>query len=186
MPWMRRPCGFLFILLSLGSPGLASGEPGTANVRTAETSGGEKDQMTAAQNKAVVAQFFDYVSTGKAHDAFASLADDFRFELIAPAPYGGEYDREGLAKFFANVMAPVMARPFSTEVIGMIAEGDKVAVETRSNSENHVGFQYRNRYHTLIQLRNGKIIFMREYLDSAHLIDFLEQKKRPQGGSTGK
>ncbi len=130
--------------------------------------------MSIETNKQIVADFFKAVDAGQPGVAFASLADDFRFELIAPPPVGGVRDKAGLVRFFAEIMAPAIAAPLRVSVTGMTAEGDRVAVETVSDSMNVKGVPYNNRYHSLFVIRDGKIIEMKEYLDSAHLQQFLD------------
>jgi ketosteroid isomerase-like protein len=129
--------------------------------------------VLSQEPKDIVIGFVHDVDAGRAEDAFARLAPDVRFELIAPPPQGGVYDRAGLIKFFAETMAPAMAAPFRVKITGMTAEGDRVAVETESSCMNHDGFAYNNRYHTIYVVRDGLIVELREYLDSAHMREFL-------------
>lgn len=57
------------------------------------------------------------------------------------------------------------------DIIGMIAEGDAVAVEIES--EMHFGDRvYRNAYHDLFVLKDGLIVHAREYLDTAVVAAF--------------
>jgi len=46
-----------------------------------------------------------------------------------------------------------------------------VAVEAESYAELHNGRLYRNSYHFLFELEDGKIKLIREYLDTQHVID---------------
>jgi ketosteroid isomerase-like protein len=50
----------------------------------------------------------------------------------------------------------------------MTAEGDRVAVEAESYAETITGKIYRNQYHFLITVRNGKVQSVKEYLDTMH------------------
>jgi ketosteroid isomerase-like protein len=51
-------------------------------------------------------------------------------------------------------------------VIGLVAEGDKVAAEIRSHAELTDGRIYENQYHMLFTLRQGKIAEVKEYADT--------------------
>ena len=51
-------------------------------------------------------------------------------------------------------------------VIGMVAEGDKVAAEIRSHADLTDGRTYENQYHMLFTLRQGKIVEVKEYADT--------------------
>jgi ketosteroid isomerase-like protein len=55
-------------------------------------------------------------------------------------------------------------------VIGMVAEGDKVAAEIRSHAELTDGRLYENQYHMLFTLRQGKIVEVREYADTLLIV----------------
>lgn len=57
------------------------------------------------------------------------------------------------------------ARVAETTILGTTAEGDRVAVESRGNFEFEDGRAYRNSYHHLFELRDGRVIAIREYLD---------------------
>ena len=63
------------------------------------------------------------------------------------------------------------ANPRSVKIIGIIAEGDTVAAEVRS--EMHFGDRvYANEYHDLFVLKNGQIIHGREYFDTGKVAAF--------------
>jgi ketosteroid isomerase-like protein len=51
-------------------------------------------------------------------------------------------------------------------VIGMVAEGDKVAAEIRSHADLTDGRVYENQYHMLFIVRQGKIVEVKEYADT--------------------
>jgi ketosteroid isomerase-like protein len=53
----------------------------------------------------------------------------------------------------------------------VIAEGDKVAIEAESSGDLKNGRKYRQRYHFKLELRDGKISAVREYLDTHHVWD---------------
>jgi len=54
-------------------------------------------------------------------------------------------------------------------VKGMVAEGDKVAVELESRGELDNGRLYNNEYHLLMTIRDGKVHAVKEYYDSHHV-----------------
>ena len=51
---------------------------------------------------------------------------------------------------------------------GMVAEGDRVAVEVVSEGDLKNGRQYRQQYHMLLEFRGNRISAVREYLDTQH------------------
>lgn len=63
------------------------------------------------------------------------------------------------------------ASPRSVKIIGIIAEGDTVAAEVRS--EMHFGDRvYANEYHDIFVLKDGQIIHGREYFDTSKVAAF--------------
>jgi ketosteroid isomerase-like protein len=54
-----------------------------------------------------------------------------------------------------------------TVVHSMIAEGDSVAVEAESFATHVSGKPYNNKYLFLMRFRDGKLIALKEYLDTA-------------------
>jgi len=58
-------------------------------------------------------------------------------------------------------------------VLDAIAEGAKVAVEAESHGYTRDGRLYANVYHLLVELENGRIRRVREYLDSGHATEVL-------------
>jgi ketosteroid isomerase-like protein len=53
---------------------------------------------------------------------------------------------------------------------GMVAEGDKVAVEVVGDGRLRDGRRYQNEYHFLLTVRDGKVVAVREYLDTQHVV----------------
>lgn len=57
---------------------------------------------------------------------------------------------------------------------GMVAEGNKVACEAESFAILGNGRSYNNEYHFLLEIRDGKIASVKEYLDTMHTADVLK------------
>lgn len=130
--------------------------------------------MSVLNAKEIVTGFLQDVDAGRAMEAFARMSPDIRFDLVAPPPAGRVYDLDGFIEFFTGTMVPAMATPFRVKIIAMTEEGERVAVETESDCTNVKGFHYHNRYHTLFVVRNGMIVEIREYLDSAMMLKFID------------
>ena len=54
------------------------------------------------------------------------------------------------------------------KVTSMIAEGNSVAAEAEIKAETAMGTKYENSYHFLFIIEDGKIIKMKEYMDTYH------------------
>ena len=63
------------------------------------------------------------------------------------------------------------ANPRKVEIIGMVAQGDSVAAEIRS--EFHFGDRvYANEYHDMFVVNDGRIVHGREYFDTGKVAAF--------------
>jgi ketosteroid isomerase-like protein len=121
----------------------------------------------------VVKGFFDDVNAGRLAQALERIAPDCVYHIVAPEPYGGRFDRDGMARK-AGELFSCMAEPVRFEVKSIICEGPKVAVQAESHSKNAQGRAYNNRYHFLFIVRENRVVEGWEYLDSMHYIEFLE------------
>jgi ketosteroid isomerase-like protein len=60
------------------------------------------------------------------------------------------------------------------DILGMIGEGDRVAMEAESNVLNPAnGRRYNNFYCYVFRLGEGKILMFKEYQDTLHLYDYM-------------
>jgi ketosteroid isomerase-like protein len=60
-----------------------------------------------------------------------------------------------------------------------VAEGDKVAVEAVSEGQHVSGQTYSNEYHFLFEFREGKLLKLKEYMDTERVTDVLCGGQRP-------
>jgi|GEM_PF-422447 len=120
--------------------------------------------MGLAENKQVVRSYFAAINRGDEEAILALTTDDFLFQTMARAPEWllPKWRREDFAKVPAT-MSAMMKSPIQLSIVGMIAEGDKVAVEAETDSEMLNGKRYNNRYHFVFELHDGKMRELREY-----------------------
>lgn len=95
------------------------------------------------------------------------LGDDATWEVVGPPefPLAGIKTKPELEavvrKFFAEITTPAAPRP-----VGITAEGERVAVEARTDLKLKDGRSYANRYHFLFIVRDGKVRRITEYVDT--------------------
>lgn len=100
--------------------------------------------------------------------AFDQGDEDTIREIIAPQANWwvlgvGDLDRETLITQLKALLGG--AQVAETTITGTTAEGERVAVESRGNFEFADGRVYRNHYHHLYEVRDGRVVGVREYLD---------------------
>jgi ketosteroid isomerase-like protein len=127
--------------------------------------------MSTEQNKQLIQKWVATVNGGNEPAILDMLAEDFIFEGMGRSPAWVKYTwgREPFAAA-PRTMSALMKSPIQLEIVGMIAEGDQVAVEAKTDSDLLNGKKYDNAYHFVIVVRDGKIAKVKEYCCS-HLVN---------------
>jgi uncharacterized protein len=127
--------------------------------------------MSIEHNKKLVGEFFTRFSAGDIEGVLGLMADDATW-WIAGKPEqlsaAGDHSKEQIARVFYG-MAGQLKNGLKMTVKSLIAEGDKVAVEAESYGELQNGRVYKQEYHMLMTIRDGKIGEVKEYLDTQHV-----------------
>lgn len=127
--------------------------------------------MGIAENKQVVLNFYEAGARGDMDGCFALLADDVAWTNIGSTRFSGTYiGKQALAE---DLLGPLFGRlkaGISSEVQRLTAEGNTVVAQTSGTAETVDGVPYNNTYCQVIQIRNGQIVKVMEYMDTA-LID---------------
>ena len=127
-------------------------------------------KSSSQQNKIIAHEFFARFSEGDISGACSLLSDDATWWLLGqPAlmPTAGLYTKDEIARLFERMLSRLRGRLIKT-ITGMVAEGDKVAVEVESTGELYNGRSYHNQYHILMRISDGRIREVREYNDTQH------------------
>lgn len=129
-------------------------------------------------NKARVQQFMDYLNRGDVAGFVGMYHDDGHVWTSGHTLISGTF---GKAQIAASAGAIFEAFPQGLQftIHGMVAEGDKVAVEAESNGLHASGKHYSNRYHFLFEFRDGKLLSLKEYMDTERVTDVLCGGQRP-------
>ena len=129
--------------------------------------------MSAERNKAVARELFARFSASDIDGVLALMSEDCTW-LIPGKPErmrtAGLYDKARIARLFHRMLEGLQGGLTMT-VTSVLAEGDRVALEVHSQGDLKNGRQYRQQYHFALQLRDGKICAVREYLDTQHAHD---------------
>ena len=126
--------------------------------------------MSTDINKATAAEFFARFSASDIPGALATMTDDATWLIPGKpelSPAAGLYQKDRITKLFYAMLKRLKSGLKMTPK-GMVAEGDRVAVEVVSEGDLTNGRLYRQEYHMLMEFRGGKICAVREYLDTQH------------------
>ncbi|KQK61060.1 hypothetical protein AOX61_10260 [Pseudomonas aeruginosa] len=117
--------------------------------------------MHESPNKQLVLEYLQHMEAGNTLDALALASDEARFWMPGP----GELSKSHVADFFAQVGPLILSMKFT--IHGITEEGERIAVEASGNAQLANGKQYLNEYHFLFIVRDGQIVSMKEYADTA-------------------
>lgn len=129
--------------------------------------------MSNDANKKIVSDFLGRFEKNDIQGLLDLMTDDATW-WIAGKPelfsLAGERDKKQMQELL-EMLVPATKEGLRVTPKAMLAEGDKVAVEAESYAEFKNGRIYNNDYHFLIQLRDGKIKRVKEYMDTMHTAD---------------
>ncbi len=137
--------------------------------------------MTAAETKVLVQQFFDALNAGDAETIANSYTPDGSIQTMGNTLISGVFNREQILQSAAGIF-DVFPKGLTFTVLGMVAEGNKVAVEATSEGEHVSGQIYTNEYHFLFEFRGDKVLRLKEYMDTEQVTDVLCRGQRPPFG----
>ena len=134
---------------------------------------------SSESNKAIVTRFFDALNRGDVDAIVDAYAADGCVQTMGGTLISGTFNKEQIAASAGGIF-DVFPQGLTFTPLAMIAEGDKVAVEATSEGKHISGQVYRNEYHFLFEFRDGKLLNLKEYMDTERVTDVLCAGQRPQ------
>jgi ketosteroid isomerase-like protein len=129
-------------------------------------------------NKAMVAAFFDAMNSGDVDFIVNAYAADGCLQTMGETLISGVFSRDQIAASAGGIF-DVFPEGLTFQLLSMVAEGEKVAVEATSKGKHISGQTYSNNYHFLFEFREGKLMRLKEYLDTERVTDILCGGQRP-------
>jgi len=129
--------------------------------------------MAIEENRRIAEEFFRCIDRNYVAGALALLAEDVNYWIVgdrAVTPSAGDHDKTAMSKLF-HIMFKAFKDGLRMRVLGTTAEADRVALEVESRGELKNGRVYQQKYHILMTIRDGKIVAVREYLDTQHVYE---------------
>lgn len=127
--------------------------------------------MGVSENKQIILDFYEAGAQGDMDRCFSLLADDITWTNIGTTKFSGTYvGKQAIAE---NLLGPLFGNlraGIASEIERLTAEGDIVVAQTSGTAEAIDGTPYNNTYCQVIEIRDGKILAVKEYMDTA-LID---------------
>ena len=99
-------------------------------------------------------------------------ADDFALWTPGALPFSGRFNKAQALQSMDQILG-LFPQGLSFTITGITAEGERVAVEAESHGRHASGKTYHNSYHFLLIIRDGKVVALKEYMDTMHANDVL-------------
>jgi ketosteroid isomerase-like protein len=127
---------------------------------------------TPEQNIASANNFAKVFSTGDVEQILDTLHPEATYWVSGGIDgMSGSYNKDGLGALLSGVTSVYENGALEITPTAAIAQGDKVAVEATSHAKLKNGRVYQNQYHFLFEFRDGKILSVKEYMDTKHAYD---------------
>ncbi|WP_036515988.1 nuclear transport factor 2 family protein [Nevskia soli] len=136
---------------------------------------------TEQRNREKVQAFFAALNQADSAAIVDAYAEDGRCVTTGNTLISGSYGKEQIAQYAAGILQ-VFPQGIRFTILGMTAEGERVAVEAESEGMHVSGRLYSNQYHFLFRFREGKVVEFKEYMDTERVTDILcGGQRRPAG-----
>lgn len=129
-------------------------------------------------NKEIVNRFFTAMNQGDVDFIVNAYAEDGCLQTMGRTLISGTFTRDQIAQSAGGIFE-VFPKGIEFTLLHMVAEGNKVAVEATSQGEHVSGETYTNEYHFLFEFRDGKLLRLKEYMDTERVTDILCGGNRP-------
>jgi uncharacterized protein len=124
--------------------------------------------MTADDNRQLLRQAFDRLAETDGQAFLDLMADDFSWIIEGQSKWSGRYDGKDVVR--RQLFRPLFtnfATPYRNRAEEIIVAGDRAVVLCKGEVRTHAGKDYNNDYCYVIRMRGGKMVELREYMDTA-------------------
>ncbi|KXS10495.1 hypothetical protein M427DRAFT_62017 [Gonapodya prolifera JEL478] len=156
------------IAISPGAPGASAS--GSGSLRRRQTTLTRHNE--SRREKEVARQFMERMGPG-IQDAMETLVDRERLlvQLLPKSIGAPAMDYDSYLSYLCDDFLPRF-KEFRMTPLDYTCEGDKVHVEAESLGVTHDGRVYNQEHDFIFVVRHGKIVTIREYVDSHHFMAF--------------
>lgn len=140
--------------------------------------------MSTESNKQTVRTFFELMGRHDVESAFALLAQDATWWFPTDR-VGGMFLTKDDMRNTVDAFTEIFANRPVTELGRITAEENRVCVEqTARGGLTREGAEYGNDYHMLVELRDGLITEIREYMNPLMAAGVMAELQQVQAGAT--
>ena len=134
--------------------------------------------MSAEQNKQIVIDFFDQMSNGNVKGFMDFYHEEGAVWTSGNTLMSGTQKKAAILEFAGEIYKS-FPQGIKFKMTSMTDEDDRVAVEAESDGLHVSGLRYQNLYHFLFIFKEGKVLLLKEYMDTEKVTDVLCGGHRP-------
>ena len=116
------------------------------------------------QNKQITREFFEALSAGS-NKYLDFYTDESIIWTAGNNAIGGTRTKKEVVSFAQNILS-AFPSGINFIITGITAEDERVAVEISGEAIHASGETYDNQYHFLLRIKDGKILELKEYMDT--------------------
>lgn len=136
-------------------------------------------KVVVESNRERTLRLIQAIARGDADHIADAYADDGKLHTMGSTLISGVYDRSQIRQFAGSVL-DAFPEGLRYTVHAVTAEGNRVAVEATGRGRHVSGRDYVNRYHFLFTWRDGKLLELKEYMDTEAVTEVLCGGVRPE------
>lgn len=124
--------------------------------------------MDTTANKQLMINVFDAMAHGDRKPFRDCMADDVNWIFKGSTKWKGVY--RGKESVLRDLMVPLFAQfadEYTSNAVRVMADGEFVVVEAEGRVNTKTGMPYHNRYCYVFRIREGKVVEITEYMDTA-------------------
>ena len=124
--------------------------------------------MTLVSNKQLVRDAFEGLGRSDIRPLVELMHDDFVWKIEGQSRFSRRYEGKATVKReLLDFLFQAFATPYRFMIDEIIGDGDRVVVLGRGEVRTKAGMDYNNSYCFVLRLVDGKLVELREYLDTA-------------------
>ncbi len=136
--------------------------------------------MLEQENKQRVRAFIEALNRGDVAAIASAYAEDGYCLTMGNTLISGKSGKAEIMKA-AGMIFQAFPKGIHFTINAMTAEGERVAVEAESEGVHASGKKYSNQYHFLFEFRGGKLMVLKEYMDTERVTEILCGGQRRAG-----
>ena len=120
------------------------------------------------RNRKRIAEAMEALAAADTNPFYALWSDDFIWRPMVGGVWSTAYQgKENVANSLFRRLRKQFDTPYTNTASNIFADGRHVVVECQGQVTLKSGKAYNNRYCFVIEMRDGRMVELREYLDSA-------------------